>query len=230
MRRTFAAPPPRPRRRTSTPLGRAPPPDGSRQFRRTHRTPRDASGETRLRDPFRRTGGRLGDASGETRSPPPGLPSMRGATNRPRLEQTVRSRRLAGTVPAARRAGVAQALRRRVRRRAAARRLAGGSPSQAGRSRSTSVTAAGVARAPVRPRLGRRRGGRSQSTSSAAGFGGSGRCAARTRAPATISAPAASSAPKMPHWMPIVAPGPCDVGLVEQPPDQQQHAPSRRRP
>ena len=55
-----------------------------------------------------------------------------------------------------------------------------------------------------------------------------GRRAARTRAPAATSAPAASSATKMPQSMPTVAVGPADVGLVEQPPDQQRERPSRR--
>jgi hypothetical protein len=36
-------------------------------------------------------------------------------------------------------------------------------------------------------------------------LGGSGRCAARTRAPATITAPAATIAANMPHAMPTVA-------------------------
>ena len=91
----------------------------------------------------------------------------------------------------------------------------GGSPSQPGRSPSTSVTAADSRGRRSRGSRGGRAGraGRSQPTSSAAGFGGSGRWAARTRAPVAASTPAARSAANMPHWIPTVAPGSDTDGL-----------------
>ena len=66
----------------------------------------------------------------------------------------------------------------------------------------TSVCSRGRALA---ARSRRVRAGTSHSVSSAVGLGGSGRPAARTRAPAATSAAAASSEKKMPHWMPTVA-------------------------
>ncbi len=66
---------------------------------------------------------------------------------------------------------------------------------------------------PLPARSRRRRSGTSHSVSSAIGLAGSGRPAARTRAPAATSAPAASSATKMPQSMPTVVAGPLIEGL-----------------
>src|SRR3954465_3529939 len=91
----------------------------------------------------------------------------------------------------------------------------GGSPShEGGRSRSTCVTSVCSA---GRPFAGGARGGGgggpSHAGSSAVGLGGSGRPAARTRAPAATRPAAASSAKKIPHWMPAVAAGAWTPGL-----------------
>ena len=113
----------------------------------------------------------------------------------------------------------ALAARRRLRRVApggassAPARVAARSPSHAGRSRSNSVTAVAS--------RGRRSGVRSRSRARRSDpvdvVGGGvrrlGRVHLRTRRPAAISAPAASIAPKIPHWMPIVAPAPWMSGL-----------------
>ena len=116
--------------------------------------------------------------------------------------------------------------RRRLGSGARARGALGRLAVPVGRSRSISVTAVDVARTPVGRRSRGAGGGAPKSSSSAAGFGGSGRWTARTRAPATNSAPAASSAHEDP---PLDArpsrPG-AQIRLVEQPPDEQQQRPA----
>src|SRR3954453_7832695 len=103
----------------------------------------------------------------------------------------------------------------------------GGSPShEGGRSRSTCVTSVCSRGRPLAARS--RRGGRrgtSHAGSSAVGLGGSGRPAARTRAPAATSAAAASSAKKIPHWMPTVAAGSWTPGLSNSRPPTSTRAP-----